>query len=285
MIQLDGSPHDWFEGRGEKCTLLVFIDDATSEIVWLEFAKSESLEAVMKASSNYFKKYGLPGSFYTDYGSVFSVNTNNPERDKITQFERAMKELDIEVIHARSPQAKGRVERSNKTHQDRLVKEMRIKNISTIEEANCFLQTYYLAKHNILFAKEPADLTNAHRPIENVNLNNILCIKEKRKLMNDFTITYQKRILQLGKDQKAIIKPKDDITVYQHLDGSISLSIRRIKLFFKEINERVKVEKTKEVKEFKPQTPTQQSKDWNSGRFVPYRLRPERVGEDGLTGH
>ncbi len=110
---MDGSPHDWFEKRGPRCTLLVFIDDATSQILWLEFVKSESIEDVMVATKNYFHKYGTPISFYVDYGSVFSVNLNNKDRVKKTQFERAMKELDVEVIHARTPQAKGRVERAS----------------------------------------------------------------------------------------------------------------------------------------------------------------------------
>ncbi len=246
MIQLDGSPHDWFEGRAPKCTLLVFIDDATSKVVWLEFVKSESVEDVMRAAWNYFKAYGLPRSFYTDYGSVFRVNTNNPDHDKITQFERALKELDIEIIHARSPQAKGRVERSNQTHQDRLTKEMRLRGISTIDEANKFLKDFYIDQHNTKFAKEAAESTNVHRTIEGINLNNILCVKEQRKLQNDFTILFQKRIFQLEAQQRTIIKPKNDITVNVHLDGSIRLSIRKTDLFFKEINERKTIEKIKD---------------------------------------
>ena len=118
MVQLDGSPHDWFEGRGPKCTLLVFIDDATSQFLWLEFAESESVISVMKATKQYFTKFGKPVSFYVDYGSVFSVNTNNKERIKKSQYERAMSELGVEIIHARSPQAKGRVERCNRTMQE-----------------------------------------------------------------------------------------------------------------------------------------------------------------------
>ena len=112
--------------------MLVFIDDATSELLWLEFVPSESMQAVMAAERHYLEVHGAPQSFYVDYGSVFSVNTNNPDRDKITQFERANKELGITIIHARSPQAKGRVERANRTLQDRLIKEMRLRNISTI---------------------------------------------------------------------------------------------------------------------------------------------------------
>ncbi len=268
MIQLDGSPHDWFEGRAPKCTLLAFIDDATSKVVWLEFAKSESLGGVMKASWNYFNAYGLPSSFYTDYGSVFSVNTNNPERDKITQFERAMKELDIEVIHARSPQAKGRVERLFKTLQDRLPKELRLRNISSREEANNFLREIYISEHTAKFAVEAADSTNVHRPINGINLDTSLCIKERRILQNDFTITYQKRIFQLGAQQQTIIRPKETITIKKHLDGSITLSIRKVDLYFKEIKQRIKTEKEKKVREFKYYKPSENSRKSLSRFFV-----------------
>src|SRR3990167_5064448 len=278
MIQLDGSPHDWFEGRAPKCTLLVFIDDATSKVVWLEFAKSESVEDVMRATWNYFKAYGLPSSFYTDYGSVFSVNTNNPERDKITQFERAMKEVAIEIIHASSPQAKGRVERSNRTHQDRLCKELRLRNICTIKDANRFLQEEYMEKHNIKFAKEPADSTDVHRSVKGINLNNIFCIREERQLQNDFTISYQKRVFQLEAQQKTIIKPKNEITVNKHLDRSIRLSIRKVDLYFKEINERNKMEKEVKIRAIKATKPSQNSNAWAGGKYVPFRLNEGRVG-------
>ncbi len=238
MIQLDGSPHDWFEGRGPKCTLLVFIDDATSQLVWLEFAPSESFDAIMNATLKYFKKHGRPGSFYVDYGSVFSVNTNNPDREKITQFERAMKELDVEIIHARSPQAKGRVERVNRTLQDRLTKDMRLAGISTIEAANAFAQDDYIARHNQLFAEVAAQPGNAHRPVTGLDLHNVFCAKEKRVLQNDFTLSYKNKRLQLLKRQRAVIRPKEHVVIHEHLDGSISLWIRGIGLAFEEIKPR-----------------------------------------------
>ncbi len=238
MIQLDGSPHDWFEGRGPKCTLLVFIDDATSKLVWLEFAPSESFDAIMNATLKYFKKHGRPVSFYVDYGSVFSVNTNNPDREKITQFERAMKELGVEVIHARSPQAKGRVERVNRTLQDRLTKDMRLASISTIDAANAFVQDDYISRHNELFAEEAAQAGNAHRPVVGLDLHNIFCIKEMRVLQNDFTLSYKNRQLQLKKHQRAVIGPKEHIIVHEHLDGNISLWIRGIGLAFEELKQR-----------------------------------------------
>jgi len=179
MIQLDGSPHDWFEGRGPKCTLLVFIDDATSQLLWLEFVPSESAEAVVNATKNYIKVHGRPYSMYVDYGSVFSVNTNNAERDKKTQWERMMQELDIKVIHASSPQAKGRVERSNGTLQDRLLKELRLASVSIMDEANKFIrESNYIALHNARFAVLPAQPGNAHRPIATYDLEAIFCFKD-----------------------------------------------------------------------------------------------------------
>ncbi len=236
MIQLDGSPHDWFEGRGPACTLLVFIDDATSQILWLEFVKSESFVGVARATKNYLEKYGLPSSLYVDYGSVFSVNTNNPDRDKKSQYERAMKELGIKVIHARSPQAKGRVERANQTLQRRLVARMRLAGISSIEEANRFVQEGdYLKKHNGRFSIAPEKPGNAHLPLKGYNLNNILCQKNTRVVMNDFTVSYKTRALQLEKHQPAIVRPRSRVEIYEHLDSSLSVHIGRSKLHFTEI--------------------------------------------------
>jgi len=238
MIQLDGSPHDWFEGRAPKCTLLVFIDDATSKIVWLEFAKSESVKSLMNATRHYLEVFGRPNSFYVDYGSVFSVNTNNPERDKLTQFERAMKELDIRMIHASSPQAKGRVERVNKTLQDRLVKEMRLRKISSMNDANKFIQSEYISIHNNKFSVAPAEETNVHRSLLRFNLNNILCYKEYRILQNDFVLKYKTRFFQLDKEQKTIVRPKEDIEVFERLDGSIFMRLRATEINFHEIHEK-----------------------------------------------
>lgn len=278
MIQLDGSKHDWFEGRAPACTLLVFIDDATSKIVWLEFAKSESCEAVMKATLNYFKQYGMPRSFYVDYGSVFSVNLNNPEREKITQFKRAMDELNVKVKFASSPQAKGRVERANQTLQDRLIKEMRIANISGIEEANEFLRNHYLDKHNDKFAVQPAIEIDAHRSIKGLDLESILCIKEERILANDFTITYNKKVLQLETQQKTIIRPKDSITVSVKLDGSILLSIRKTNLYFNEISERIKPIPEEKIIIDKYFKPNRNSQRWVVGKRPIYQSQFSRVG-------
>lgn len=248
MIQLDGSPHDWFEGRAPKCTLLVFIDDATSQLLWLEFAPSESLESLMEATRHYMRRHGRPLSFYVDFGSVFSVNTNNPERDKITQFERACEELDVTVIHARSPQAKGRVERSNQTHQDRLIKELRLAEISSMEEANKFAQDVYLPKHNKQFAVPAAKDGDVHRAIDQFELDNIFCIKDSRVVQNDFTVQYKKQILQLTAHQHAVVRPKEEIVIHEQFDGKLSLFIRKIPLNFVELRAKPKKQKTYQLK-------------------------------------
>lgn len=238
MIQVDGSDHDWFESRAPRCTLLVFIDDATSKIVWAEFVTGESVENLMHASYGYFRKHGLPVSLYVDHASVFSVNKANPDRIKITQYERAMKELSVEMIHANSSQAKGRVERVNKTLQDRLVKELRLANISSMDAGNRFLREKYLNEHNAKFAVAASDSSDAHRSINGYSLDHILCIKDQRSLANDFTISYETRLLQIESQVKVAIRPKDQVTVLRLLDNSLVLWLRNTTLSFTEITQK-----------------------------------------------
>lgn len=282
MIQLDGSPHDWLEGRAGKCTLLVFIDDATSQILWLEFVESESVEAIMRATKNYIEKYGIPRSFYNDHGSVFHVNLNNAEGDKKTQWERACKQLCIEIIHAHSPQAKGRVERCNQTMQDRLIKELRLAGIYSIEAANKFLHiSSFIVNHNAKFSVKAAQKGDAHRDHRQYNLDDIFSIYETRILGNDFTITFNKRIFQLHNQQRTIIRPKNEITVKTQLDGTLKLWIRKTELFFSEINAYpAKIIKEKTMPNHIPHKPNRNSQRWAFG--LP-SLR--RVGEAGQTGH
>ncbi len=268
MIQLDGSPHLWFGPAHPKCTLLVFIDDATSKLVWLEFVKTESLDCVMTATKKYMENYGIPVSFYVDYGSVFSVNVNNPERDKITQFERAMKELGVEMIHARSPQAKGRVERSNRTHQDRLVKLLSLAKITTMEEANRYLPTY-IAKHNKKFAVNAHADGDAHKSIEGFKLDEIFSEVTTRKLQNDYTILYKKRVLQLIDQKNIRYKPKDAITIRRKLGGGLILSIRGNNLEFEELTQRPKKQIEEKIYDQKPQVVSENSRRWNDGAFKP----------------
>jgi len=238
MVQIDGSPHDWFEGRGEICTLIAFIDDATSQILWLEFAKSESTESLMKSTRSYIECFGKPASLYSDRGVVYKVNNNNPDNDKITQYGRAMNELHVKLIHARCPEAKGRVENLFGTLQDRLVKELRLAGISTIEEANEFVRKDYIPKHNAKFAVKPKSETNLHKPIDGYNLNNIFCLKEDRQIHNDHTVSYKARFFQLEDKQSTIVRPKNTVTINESLNGSIEIYLRKTKLNFKELPQR-----------------------------------------------
>lgn len=226
LVQLDGSPHDWFEGRAPKCTLLAFIDDASSELLWLEFAHEETTVALMRATETYLQEAGRPLSFYTDRGKVFKVNIHNEENDRFTQYQRALSELDIELIHARSPQAKGRVERLFGTLQDRLVKELRLKKISDMVTANTFLRDVYRQKHNQKFTVTPKQGADLHRSLQGYDLKRIFCLKEERKVRNDFTVQYKKQWLQLDPKQMVMLTPQTVITVEESLSGELLLSLR-----------------------------------------------------------
>lgn len=246
LVQLDGSIHDWFEGRRPKCVLLIFIDDATSRILFGKFIEVENTINLMRSAKEYLKINGRPVAIYVDKGSIYKINrqANLEEelRDEtpLSQFARAMKELDIEIIFANSPQAKGRVERGFKTHQDRLVKELRLAKISDIDKANEFLAKIYIPKHNAKFAVAPANPHNAHRVLfKRYNLKRILCIKTNRTLANDYTVRYKNIFLQVLPLQKTSIKPGNKISVEQDLDGNIGLVFKGEYLKFKATEKRI----------------------------------------------
>lgn len=190
LIQVDGSHHAWFEDRANPCTLIVFIDDATSRLTALKFRKGEDLEGYLQTLEEHVNGYGLPCALYSDRFSVFKVNHGAKAEEHKTQFKRALDELGIELICARSPQAKGRVERANGTLQDRLVKELRLRGINTIEEANLYLPEY-VKDYNERFKKPPVNEEEAHRrPREGLTIGQVLCRKETRKLTKDLTFQY-----------------------------------------------------------------------------------------------
>ncbi len=247
LIQLDGSDHNWFELRAPNCTLLAFIDDATSQIMHLVFADETTL-GVMGATKAYVQEHGIPYEFYVDRGKVFKVNQNNEEEDKITQYRRAIEELGGKMTYARSPQAKGRVERLFGTLQDRLVKELRLRGISSIEKANEFIGKEYLPKHNQKYAVAPKSNTDLHKEAKGYSLDEIFCIKETRTLTPDFTLRHNNKWYQLEKKQKTLVYPKNEITVKTRLDGIVHLSVRNTNLYFREIGKPVK-EKTRLVKQ------------------------------------
>lgn len=235
LIQFDGSPHDWFEGRGPVCCLLVAIDDASNRVV-LRFVPVEDTDQVLVFWYHYVERYGIPAEIYTDWGSVY-VNADNPER--LTPFGRALKALGIGHIKAGSPQAKGRVERSNRTHQDRLIKALREHSIWTIEEANRFLEAEYINTHNKRFA-HPEGLTNIHRSTMGIDLPNIFCIEEIRHVYNDWTITLNAQFIQLLKSRAPLPPPRSKVIVRRHLDGSLHIFWNEHELAFKQLSQKPK---------------------------------------------
>jgi transposase len=189
LVQFDGSYHDWFEGRGAECCLLNCVDDATGK-VYLKFAISENTQDVLLSMWEYVKQNGIPRSIYVDRASVYYAE------GKLTDFGRAMKELDVEMIYAKSPQAKGRVERFNRTLQDRLIKALREKAISNIAEANEYLQKEFIGQFNKRFSVNPESV-NVHRSAEGYELENIFCYKTSRQVRNDYTINLAGGYVQL----------------------------------------------------------------------------------------
>lgn len=215
LLQFDGSPHDWFEGRGAECCLLHAVDDATSR-VYLRFAPSENSQDAMQIMWEYVQLNGVPRALYTDHGSVFYAEKG------VTDFTRAMMELGCKPIFAKSPQAKGRVERGNKTFQDRLIKAMREKRIATIGEANKFLKEEFIEKHNEKFAvnQEAADV---HYALTEKKLENIFCYKTTRNVRNDFTITLDGIYIQLLKGETALPAPKQIVEIHKWIDGTLHI--------------------------------------------------------------
>lgn len=233
LEQFDGSYHDWFEGRGnlgETC-LLAAIDDATNFVVRLEFAPHEGVFPVFAFWKTYLETNGKPRAIYLDRFSTYKMNSKTAKEnpDLKTQFERAMSELGVETIFALSPQAKGRVERLFKTLQDRLVKELRLKKISSIEVANEFLKKTFVPNFNEKFSVVPTSEANLHQKLtikESTVLPSIFSRQEKRIIQNDFTFSFKKQWYQLTKNQPATVCKKDEVTVEEHLDNTIVICLR-----------------------------------------------------------
>src|ERR1035437_3143861 len=224
LIQLDGSPHDWFEGRAPKCTLLVYIDDATGKLMECQFVKSESTFTYFDSTRRYLEKHGKPVAFYSDKHCVFRINrTGELGGDGVTQFGRALSELNIDIICANTPQAKGRVERVNRTLQDRLIKEMRLMNISDAEQGNNFLPEF-MDKFNKKFGVESIDSKNMHRELlPHEDLNEIFSWQENRTLSKNLTLQYDKALylMEDSVDNRSLARNK--VTVFEYFDGAIKI--------------------------------------------------------------
>ena len=199
LVQIDGSPHAWFEDRAEPCTLLVFVDDATGKIMQLHFEEQESCYGYMDALRGYLMQHGCPLNLYSDKHGIFRVNIKQARGGTgETQFSRALRELGIGLVHANTPQAKGRVERMNATLQDRLVKELRLRGISTIEQANAFLLEF-IEDFNKRFAVKAASGKDAHRQVipSEGQLEQILCKRCTRVISKNLEVHYQNKIYQI----------------------------------------------------------------------------------------
>lgn len=250
MQQFDGSYHDWFEHRnvslvGEEQCLLVAVDDATGALTGACFEDNEGVEAVFRFWRRYFEANGKPISIYLDRFSTYKVNHKNAADNKelMTQFERAMNQVDVRVIHANSPQAKGRVEKMNGTLQRRLVKELRLNTINTVPDANIFLQKIFIPKFNQQFAVIPKKETDLHRKLTSENileLDKILSIQNERVVNNDYTVHFKNQYYQLSETQPTTVYKKDQITVEEHLNGEIKLSLRNYYLNYVRLPERPK---------------------------------------------
>jgi transposase len=235
MLQGDGSHHDWFEGRGPECVLMAFIDDATGK-PFARFYEYEGTIPVMDCFKRYIRQIGIPHSIYMDNHSTYKSQAKPSIEDQLkgieplSQFERAAKELEVEFIHAGSPQAKGRIERLFKTFQDRVIKEMRLAGVNSIESGNEFLKAY-LPKYIERFGVIAAGTTNMHRAVpDSMKIDSILCIKGDRVVRNDFTVTYGGKIYQILSRTNA-----KKVAVEERINGRVVILYKGEELKHKEI--------------------------------------------------
>ena len=224
LVQIDGSPHAWFEERGPVCNLLVYIDDATGKLIELYFTPGETTFGYFAATKRYVTRYGKPVAFYSDKNSIFKVNSKNAlSGSGMTQFGRAMKEIDIEIICANTPQAKGRVERAIQILQDRLVKEMRLRGISTIDDANAYV-IEFMDDYNDRFAVEPRSSHNVHRALRpEEDLDQVFTLQEQRILSKNLTLQYKNVVYQIQTSRPTYAMRKAAVIVCENDRGEISI--------------------------------------------------------------
>jgi len=252
MQQFDGSYHKWLEkrnGNKELC-LLASIDDATGKITKLKFGKNEGVVEVFTFWKDYLQTKNKPVAIYLDKFSTYKVNHKNAtdNHELLTQFQRACNDLNINLISAHSPQAKGRIERLFETLQDRLVKELRLQNISDAKTANKFLEETFIEDFNNRFSVVPTKDTNLHKPLtqyDQTNLDKIFSIQSQRQIKNDFTVQFKNIWYQLDEIQPATVYKKDLVLIEERLDGSIHLSKKEKYLNFKKLPARPEKIKTK----------------------------------------
>lgn len=244
LVQFDGSYHDWLENDGEGC-LLAAIDDATGKIIKAEFEDNEGVHAVFRFWKAYVETHGRPVAIYLDKFSTYKINHKNAadNEEMMTQFQRAMEELDIRVICAHSPEAKGRVERLFGTLQDRLVKEMRLADIRNTIDANIFLKDTYIPDHNLRFSVQARTSIDMHRPLTDAmrkNLTSIFSVQSDRRVNNDYTVQFKTKWYQLDATQQTTVYKRDRVVIEEWLDGSIHIRLKQTYLAYTNLPERPK---------------------------------------------
>jgi len=251
LIQMDGSPHAWFEDRAPSCCLLVIIDDATSQLLSLRFEPTETTQGYFRLLIPYLKTYGRPLACYHDRHGIFQVNAKEPTQGNgITQFERAMGELGIESISANTPQAKGRVERANQTLQDRLVKELRLQGISDIDSGNTFLPQF-IEEFNQKFAVVARSPVNAHRDTlpDDDTLNLIFSEQYTRKISKNLEVSFQNKVYRIQTQAPSYTMRRSSLTVCVDDKNNITLLYKGKKLSYTVHEKQKKVSKVASSKE------------------------------------
>jgi transposase len=242
LVQMDGSFAAWLEERGPRGCLIHMVDDATSTSLG-RFAEEETTWGVADTLQAWVEEYGIPRALYVDWKTVYQHRATERQKQEgilpISQFGRMCEKLGIELIGANSPQAKGRVERGHGTHQDRLIKKMRLKRISSYEEANRFLRDAYLAQHNARYAVRPRESADYHLQVPpRLDLEQVFCLEEERIVSPDWVVQYDSRWLQIERDQKVRVERGAKVLVREHREGSLSVWYQRRQLRWHELEER-----------------------------------------------
>jgi hypothetical protein len=276
LVQMDGSWHDWFEGRAGAawCCLMVMVDDATGR-TFARFYDRETLAAALDVFGRYAAAYGLPLALYVDRAGIYRSDREPTgqelvdEQEPVTQFGRAMRELDVELILANSPQAKGRVERRNGTLQDRLVKAMRLAGVATIEAGNRFLEGPFLAELDERFAVEAADPADAHRAVGTADLSETLCEQEERAVGKDWCVRWRGRVLQVDKTHERLSLAGRRVTVREKADGTLRVMWKGQWLTWREVLARPRTRPAKK--------PVVNNKKWVPAATHPWRGNRSRA--------
>jgi len=281
LVQIDGSAHDWFEGRADPCVLLVFIDDATGKLGQLLFVDSESFVSYAQAAEGYLRQWGKPVAFYSDKHGIFRVNLPSVGTGMaLTQFGRAMQELDIEIICANTPQAKGRVERVIQTLQDRLPKEMRLRQITSREAGNAYLPDF-LADFNQRFAEPPRSDVDLHRPLPpKEDLARILTWQETRSLSKNLTLQFHKTVYQIQTQRPSYALRSAQVIVCVNAQEQITILYNGNSLPYAIYNQQAKQAEVVSAKQIdfalqKPHLPSKPAPDhpWRQGFATPLSKR------------